>query len=248
MSGEGDFLGRFFAAMDRYLHEHPDQPERLVAQFPEWSVDPRRVGIYGRFVQEYVHDVLDKLFPVCAAAAGEARWRSLCQAYYPRRTAGHFELNQVGAGVAGFLADLLARGENLPPFLPDLARLEWAQFAAFGAEVEVPARVTALTVNPTLQTLQHPWLLCAYCIRTQRDGAPPPAGPAPGDELALVWRVPGAHLARYRAADARALLALKLAVEGIPPERAAAEGGVPVEQVEAAVRDLAERGLVLLPG
>ncbi|MCO5166930.1 MAG: hypothetical protein M9894_11255 [Planctomycetes bacterium] len=140
-------------------------------------------------------------------------------------------------GRAGGAAPCAPPGEvDLPPFLPCLARLEWALVAAYTAPDPPPhARL-----NPTLEALEHPWRLCAYL-----DAAPPRAAPALGDEVALVWRHPVTLRVHHRPADARALLAIKLAAEGIDPASAAAAGGVPVEQVQAALDDAVRDGLLL---
>lgn len=235
-------LEAFFAAMGRFLGEHPHDPGPLLAAFPGWEPDPERLAIYGRFAQGAVQGALDALFPACRASLPAERWAALARTWHARRPATHWELDRIGHG----FAELLAEAADLPPWLAPLAHLEWAKVVVYSSRLELPSTPPAvLQPNPTLQALAHPWRLCAYALACRAD--PPPAGPEPGEEIALVWRCPTTRLARSRPADARALLALKLASEGIAPERAAAEAAVPLAEVRAAIADAAEAGLVLGP-
>jgi len=236
------FLQQFFAAAGAYFGEHPDDPQRLIAAFPGWEVDPRRVGLYGRFVRGNLEDVLEHLFPICKAALDAPRWEGLLRAFYARRPATHWELNAAGRDFPAFLTEQA----DLPPFLGDLATFEWAKFAVYAAEVEVPTRVETLTVNPTLRLLSHPWRLCRYSVAFGETGEVARGGPVAEEEQALLWRN-RRRFTSYRPADARSLLPLKLAAEGIAPEEAARAGGVPVEEVRAAVDEAIAKGFVLAP-
>jgi hypothetical protein len=146
----------------------------------------------------------------------------------------------MGEGFPGFLADEAER-RGLPAFLPALARFEWTDFAVYTSMEPVPQKVERLTVNPTLAVLEHPFRLCAW-IRASGQGEP-----EPGQELALLWRHPERLVTTYLAASDRALLALKMAVEGLTPPEVAAATGVSEADIHAAVAACVRDGLVLAP-
>lgn len=234
-------LADFFAAMGAYFAA-PRSTDALQARFPGWQADPRRLSIYGGFVQGHVRESVEKNHPLTRAAVDADTWRRLIDAYYATGPATHFELNQASSTFAAFL-DEQVHPLQLPRFLPALARFEWTDFEVYVAAEEIPERVEALSPNPTLVALQHPFRLVPWL----RAGASRPAAPEPGDETVLMWRHPRTHLTTYLQADARALLVLKLAVEQIPLEHAAREGGTDVHQLEQWVSRAAADGMVLQP-
>ena len=231
-------LRAFFTGIGAYYQDpSPAAAEAWVARHPGWRPAPQRLAVYGRHARLGVTKTLGLLFDGCRDALGDD-WVALADAYYATRPGTHFEINQVGAGFPAFVA---ARADALPPFLPQLAAFEWTIFSAYKTAAELPAAVEALTVNPTLATHEHGWRLCPF-LAGARDA--PPAAEA---ELALTWRHPQTLRTRYATATPRALLALKLVLEAIPRERAAAEGGVGVAEVQAALDDAVARGLLLAP-
>lgn len=237
-------LDQFFAAQARFFAAAGDPQaaaRQLGAEFPGWSHRPSRVAIYADFVHGHVRVTLERVFEVTRDALPAATWSALVSRYYDTRPAAVYEINQLGESFPGFLSDV--RDLDLPAWLAPLARLEWSLFAVHTAPVELPTSVDRLTLNPTAEALEHPWRLCAY-----REAAPPrTTPPAPGDEVALVWRHPTTLRAHYMAANARTLLAVKLAAEGISPDEAAAAGGVPTDNVHAAIAEHVAHGLLLAP-
>lgn len=237
-------LEAFFAAQGRFFARaaDPDAAARaLMGELPGWSARPSRLAIYADFVHGHVRVALERLFEATRAALSEATWRELARRYYDTRPAASYELHQLGANLPDFMAtqdDL-----DLPPWAPALARLEWAIFAVYTAPVELPLTVERLTLNPTAEALEHDWRVVAY----RRAEPPRTAPPEPGHEVAVVWRHPTTHRANYLAANARTLLCIKIAAEGIAPEEAAAAGGVPVEAVRAAIAEYVACGLLLAP-
>jgi hypothetical protein len=163
------------------------------------------------------------------------------QGYLATRPARHFELNQAGEAFPAFVADVTV-AQGLPEFLPALARFEWADWAVYASPERLPERVERLTVNPTLTVLQHPYQLCAY---VRGKGAAP--APAPGDELALLWRHPRLLNTWFMAARDRTLLVLKMAVEGLSASDVAAATGVAEADILRAVQECAADGLILTP-
>ncbi|WP_375772414.1 putative DNA-binding domain-containing protein [Archangium gephyra] len=234
-------LHGFFASMEQYLtRPGPDALERLYTAHPGWDAPHSRVALYGQMVRHHVTSTLEKLYPLTRAGVDEARWAELVRAYEASRPSRSFEMNGLGEGFPGFLADEAA-ARGLPDFLPALARFEWTDFAVYTSMEPVPERVERLTVNPTLAVLEHPFQLCAH-VRRQGRGAP-----EPGQEMALLWRHPERLVTMFLAANDRSLLALKMAVEGLTPPQVSAATGVAEADIRAAVESCVADGLVLSP-
>ncbi|MFY0524101.1 DNA-binding domain-containing protein [Archangium gephyra] len=234
-------LRGFFDSMEQYLtRPGEDALERLYTAHPGWDAPRSRVALYGQMVRHHVTSTLEKLYPLTRAGVDEAVWAELVRAYEASRPSRPFEMNGLGEGFPGFLADEAAR-RGLPDFLPALARFEWTDFAVYASMEPVPERVERLTVNPTLAVLEHPFQLCAY-VRRQGRGVP-----EPGQEMALLWRHPERLVTMFLAANDRSLLALKMAVEGLTPPRVSAATGVAEADIRAAVDSCVADGLVLSP-
>jgi hypothetical protein len=233
-------LRHFFDSMTEYFAD-PSGLARLRAVHPGWDAPDSRVALYGDFVQGHVREVVEKLYPLVKAAVGPERWEALVKGFTPTRPARHFEMNQAGESFPAYVADV-TEAQGLPEFLPALARFEWADWAVYASQERVPERVERLTANPTLMVLQHPYKLCAYV----RGKAAVPA-PAAGDEIALLWRHPRQLSTWFMAAHERALLVLKMAVEGLGVADVAAATGVAEQDVRRAVDECVSDGLILAP-
>jgi len=213
--------------------------DALLEAHPGWRASRDRLAIYADFVHHHVEDTLAKVHPRTKVAAGPA-WAPLVAAWYARRPARSFEINSLTEGFHALVEERTP--SHGVAWLGALARLEWTEVAAFSAQVEVPASTPALSLNPTLEALDHPWRLVPF-----RTAAVTPAAPEAGHEVALLWRHPRTLKVNFLAANARALLAIKLAAEGTSIDEAARQGGVPPAEVEAALREAVEHGLVI-PG
>lgn len=233
-------LRHFFDSMRTYLTTGPEGVDALLQAHPGWEAPRSRVALYGDFARSTAQDVLRKLYPLTCGLLDEAVWEGLVEAYRATRPARSFELNRLGEAFPAFLADE-APVRGLPAWAPALARFEWADFAVFTSREVVPARVERLTVNPTLQVLELPFRVCA-CVRAKAE-----VPPEPGAELALLWRHPEQLTTMFLAASDRALLALKMAVEGLTPSDVAASTGVSEADIQQAVASCAREGLVLVP-
>ncbi|GAB6063551.1 thio(seleno)oxazole modification radical SAM maturase SbtM [Deferrisoma palaeochoriense] len=131
--------------------------------------------------------------------------------------------------------------DGAPPHAPNLARLEWARYRAARVEPSAPVGED-LAPNPTLSLLRLGWR--GLTDHLNGDGQPGP--PEPGEEWVLVWRR-GSGEVVSRPAGPEDLLALKLVAEGISPERAALEAGVPQGRIERALWRARDEDLVLGP-
>jgi selenobiotic family peptide radical SAM maturase len=107
----------------------------------------------------------------------------------------------------------------------------------------IVSEVEHLCVNPSLQLLQLSWrnlplLLQDHTLSTI---------PERGQEFVLAWRDPDVEGPRVEAASNADLLVLKMVVEEIAPRDVAAEGGLPVGAVDAAMDGAVKRGILLAP-
>lgn len=235
-------LDAFFAAQARFYADAADPAAAardLARALPGLDAPPARVALYAEFVFAHVRVVLEKLYPAVRAALPAATWDDVVARYYALRPARvHYEVNHAGEGFPAHLEQA-----DVPDFVPALARLEWTIFTVHRSTTEVPAAVDRLTLNPTVETAEHAWGLCAFADPASPRATPPAAG----DEVAVVWRHPVTRLARFMPANARTLLAVKLASEGLDPREAAEAGGVPLERVEQAIAEHVGHGLLLAP-
>jgi selenobiotic family peptide radical SAM maturase len=174
------------------------------------------------------------MFPTCRAVLGNEAW-AVALAACPE-----------AAGPDAF-PDCLAGGAGpaVPPFLPDLARLELTVGILSDASVPRPTGSENLTVNPTVRLVELSWKgLCSLLppAKTLDEGSP-----EQGIELVLVWRDPRTDVVVARPAGNEDLLALKMAAEGLSAEAVAADGRLPVSAVDAVIDRAVRSGLVLSP-
>ncbi|ADO73483.1 DNA-binding domain-containing protein [Stigmatella aurantiaca] len=233
-------LRHFFDSMADFLAA-PAELERLRAAHPGWDESPSRVALYGEFVSHHVRTTVAKLFPFTQACVGPERWEALLDAFEAQRPARHYEMNRMGEGFPAFVADR-AEAHGLKAFIPALARFEWTDWTVYASEEVLPATVARLTVNPTLAVLQHPFRLCAW-VRGQCEA---PA-PLEGEEMALLWRHPQQLTTWFMPAHDRALLVVKMALEGLSTEGVAAATGVPEADIHRAVEECVREGFILRP-
>jgi hypothetical protein len=98
-----------------------------------------RLDIYeGMYVARLV-EALGEDFPRVAARLGPARFAARAHAYLARHPSEHPSIRHVGRGFADFIA---TDPDDAPPWLADLARLEWARLAVFDA-ADAPALTLA---------------------------------------------------------------------------------------------------------
>jgi hypothetical protein len=106
-----------------------------------------RLEIYADMSRARLVDVLHDDFPRVAAALGDDDFRTLACRYLARHPSAHPSVRHVGHRFADFVA-----GETVgPPFLGDLARLEWARAEVFDAPDAEPLRLPDLESVPAAQ-------------------------------------------------------------------------------------------------
>ena len=95
------------------------------------SLTERRLAIYRANVEAAANKALSAAYPVIRQVVGGARFDDLARAYQRHAPSRSGDLNGLGSMFADFIAD--DDGARLLPYLPDLARLEWAAHRAYGA-------------------------------------------------------------------------------------------------------------------
>jgi hypothetical protein len=90
-----------------------------------------RIDVYAQMYWMRIADALREDFPRIATLVGDDAFQRLAREYLGATPSRHPSLRHVGGGFADFLATRPPAG--LPPFVADLARLEWARLDVFDA-------------------------------------------------------------------------------------------------------------------
>ncbi|AWB07849.1 DUF2063 domain-containing protein (plasmid) [Azospirillum humicireducens] len=186
-------LQRDFAAF--LLRGDPAVAGALRADLPAGRLAVYRNTVMGSLaaVLGHAHPTLHRIMDV---RLGEQRFTTLACRFASEAPPTLPMLWSYGAGFADWLADL-EPPDNVPPWAPDLARLDWAMHEAlFAADAEPLdlARLAAippeqagslrLAPHPSLRLVRSGWNIHALW----KDDA---TMPAPQPETVLVGRVPG---------------------------------------------------------
>lgn len=178
---------------------------------------------------------LEEIYPACRGALDREQWETLAAGAPASADWEIFpEWMDRRAGEAG-----------LPAFLPDLARLEQALHLVDRSKGKIPGEVDRHSVNPTFQLLQAAWkgLLPLAAAK----GEEQPVQLEAGAEMIALWVDPVSGEVRAELPSEMDLLALKVVVEGIDRDEAAAAAGRPVGVIDVAVGSAVRRGIILAP-
>jgi selenobiotic family peptide radical SAM maturase len=132
---------------------------------------------------------------------------------------------------------------SLPPFLPELAKLEWAHEKVRGIVIPSPGQINQVSLNPALQLLKSSWKNLSLQWGPQTDLPPP----EPGEEWLLVWRHPQENEVRLTVASRNDLLALKITAEQTDMRELAVAHRLPVGPIEEALDRAVRKGILLAP-
>ena len=99
-----------------------------------------RLRVYADAYFWRLHDVLAEDFPRVTAILGAARFADVVREHLTTHPSTHFSVHHVGRE----LAATIARRADVPSYVADLARLEWARREVFGAPDAEPLTVEAL--------------------------------------------------------------------------------------------------------
>jgi hypothetical protein len=235
-------LADFFATMRPFLEGRVGASETAAAL---GGVPAARLGIYGDFSANHRRDTLAGIYIHCRRALGE-RWPAVVEAFFRACPAMDWELNANAEPFVGWAQARAAAGD-LPPWMGDLADLEWWEWAVWVAPSRRPPapRGAALALAAGVALRPYRWDVVSWMDAAKAEAAPGPAEPAPRDHLVLFWRRPGSlHMARGVASPIE-LVALKAAFEGVSLARAARAAGVAPRVLEETVSDLVEAGALV---
>lgn len=106
-----------------------------------------RLSIHRNNVMGSLVEVLADTFPAVARQCGEGNFEAAAAAFVRAAPPDRAQLSHYGAGFADFLAGFEPARRDLP-FLPDLARLEWAMNEAYFAAEAFPLDADGLGALP----------------------------------------------------------------------------------------------------
>lgn len=125
-----DLQHRMFRAIAEAHAHAPIEMADLVRSYEKLQAADR-VGIYAGMYCARLTEALTEDYPRVAAVLGPAGFAAAAHEYVSVHPSRHPSLRWFGAELATFLAAHPVDGQ--PPYLPDLARLEWARLAVFDA-------------------------------------------------------------------------------------------------------------------
>jgi hypothetical protein len=111
------------------------------------GIDPAtRIGFYRNNVLSNFREALRATYPVIEQLVGAAYFERLAAEFFRAHPSTSGDLNLYGAEFAGFL--LGHEVARQLPYLPDVARLEWAVEEAFYAQERAPLDLSRLATVP----------------------------------------------------------------------------------------------------
>ena len=137
----------------------------------------------------------------------------------------------------------LTDGGDLPPYIPDLARLEWTYCQVTERARPTPPLKGPAILNPTLELVSCRWRNLPQLLSSKSAGA---AVVSQGEELVAVWMDKNGQV-HLEAAPPSDLVALKVIVGEASPEEVAAQAGSSLGLLDAVLRQTIRRGLILAP-
>jgi hypothetical protein len=117
----------------------------VVRSTPELGGE-ERLAIYAEMYFARLRDVLADDFEKTAAALGPEGFTAVARAYLAEHPSEHPSVRHVGRHLPAFLAS--QPPPAVPPWLPDLARLEWARVEVFDAPDARPIGMADLLALP----------------------------------------------------------------------------------------------------
>ena len=176
---------------------------------------------------------LHRTFSVCRRVAGEQLWQDLL----------------IGAGTMSpneFHLFLSSQGQGaVPPFLADLAKLEWAFGRSSTAKVDFNRSENGVVLNPTLELIELSWKNLTPLLFKNTSGST--IIPEKGSEWVAVFRGPHSKKMRCRPVTDQELLGLKVVAGGLDSEQVAIANDISVGIIDRAVSQADRMGLVLAP-
>ena len=254
-------LDAFFGAIAPYLEGRRGHAETVAALYGEaaattHALDAERLAIYERFCRLHRFEAVGLFAETRAAivaAAGEPAWQRLVEDFFLAHPMHHFELNENAAALPAWLAGPAGAGRlaplaPLPPWITELADLEWAAFCAdLGPEPDPddtaePGGGRGLRIAPSVDVRPYQHDLVAWL---DAEG-PRPAAPAPRPSLVIFWRDRDLD-GRREPADPAELVVLKMVAERLPAAEVVAQSGLSGDRLFRTLADLHRAGILVGP-
>ena len=134
---------------------------------------------------------------------------------------------------------------DLPDFIVDLARLEWALYRTKEDNTSVHQQYKTITVNPTLTLVPVSWKNLVSLIKgdTVKDSMISESSQI----QVMIWRHSKTDDLHIREAEDIDLLALKIIIEQVDPREAATIGNVNVGAINTALNRAIAQGILISP-
>ena len=171
-------------------------------------------------------------FPRCRSFFREETWNRLTEEFCSHKT-GSF---------SHFLTQI-SQSFPIPPFLPDLARLEEAYEKVKKVRMPVSYESDRITANPSLQLLKLSWMNLTSLWNAEGERQ----APHRAEEWTLLWRHPKGGDVRAKSASKHDLLALKMVTDEMSPSKLAQEQGIPVHSLVEVLDQATRSGLLMAP-
>ncbi|MCC8429745.1 putative DNA-binding domain-containing protein [Reyranella aquatilis] len=159
----------------------------------------RRFRVYRNNVKASLVAALTARFPVVRRLVGDEFFEAMALVFIGQHPPLSPVLAEYGAGFARFLEGFEPAADL--PYLPDVARLEWARHAAYHAADAAPIGIdrlaalapedlhdARLVLHPAAALVDSPWPIVSIWTTNSVDEEVRPIGPDHGAETALVTR------------------------------------------------------------
>ena len=201
-------------AIQRTFAAHVRDPQRAPA--PR-DVEPRRMAIYAELCFNNIESLLAANFPVIRALHEDADWLALVRDFYANHRAATPLFTQIAREFVDHLEHRAGPDCGDAPFLPELARYEWAELALAIDEREIDA-VDCDPLGDVLEGMPYVSPLArvlAFRFPVQRIGPDFRPGSAPPSPTLLLLVRDRGNEVRFHEIDAlTALLLERLATNG----------------------------------
>jgi hypothetical protein len=234
-------LDRFFATVGPFLEGRASRAEAAQQLFGETtSADAVRLGIYGRFCRLHRREAVDSTYSFTREKIfelkGEAAWDELVERFIRAHPMKHFELNENGVQLPGYLPDWLAE-QKLPSWLAALADFEWWEWRtkiALDDPSDQKPDAGPLRLASTVEVRPYPRDFVPWIVRKRR------GEPAEKNVLVLFWRDLDLDGRRENASHEE-LLVLKAVSESV----ALSKTGLRPSDLAETLADLKAAGILL---
>ena len=238
----------------RHLLEEPDKA--LAAEVLSDGMTPdARLRIYRNHVAHSLRAALATTFPVVVRLVGEEFFGGITRAFIARHPPRSPCLHEYGDRFPGFVAGF-APAASLP-YLPDVARLEWAMNAAYHADAERPLDAAVLLgldpgslaqirlrLQPAVRTVDSAYPVDTIWRANQADGDGSGIDLATGPRSLLVWRQNDDAVFRQLDPGGSVFVAGLLSGESMAVAAEAALAAAPAFDLARALQLLLGQGLV----